>query len=69
MVPGPPQPTHNLLDDPLLLLSPRVLIPRKQASVLQSKRQARQVDGALDEATNVSWQNKNNKDLILYFIM
>ncbi|XP_056332865.1 mis18-binding protein 1 [Danio aesculapii] len=51
IVPGP---THNLLDDPLLLLSPRVLIPRKQASVLQSKRQARQVDGAVDEATNVT---------------
>nr|CAD32865.2 novel protein similar to human hypothetical protein FLJ11186 [Danio rerio] len=54
MVPGPTQPNHNLLDDPLLLLSPRVLIPRKQASVLQSKRQARQVDEAVDEATNVT---------------
>ncbi|XP_073783105.1 mis18-binding protein 1 isoform X1 [Danio rerio] len=54
IVPGPTQPNHNLLDDPLLLLSPRVLIPRKQASVLQSKRQARQVDEAVDEATNVT---------------
>ncbi|XDV43311.1 hypothetical protein PO909_011812 [Leuciscus waleckii] len=53
VVPGPPQPSHNLLEDPLLQLSPRVLIPRKQVSVFQSKQQARQAAIALDEGTNV----------------
>ncbi|KAL0170136.1 hypothetical protein M9458_034732, partial [Cirrhinus mrigala] len=53
VVPGLPQPPHNLLDDPLLQLSPRVLIPRKKASVFQSKQQARQADVAVDEGTNV----------------
>ncbi len=48
VVPGLP---HNLLDDPLLQLSPRVLIPQKKVSVFQSKQQA---DVALDKETNVS---------------
>ncbi|KAF4102285.1 hypothetical protein G5714_017085 [Onychostoma macrolepis] len=52
VVSGLPQPPHNLLDDPLLQLSPRVLIPRKKVSVFQSK-QARQADVSLDEETNV----------------
>ncbi|XP_026142077.1 mis18-binding protein 1 [Carassius auratus] len=52
-VPGPPEPPHNLLEDPLLQLSPRVLIPQKKLSVFQSKQQARQADVALDEETNV----------------
>ncbi|XP_048047955.1 mis18-binding protein 1 [Megalobrama amblycephala] len=52
VVPGLPQPSHNLLEDPLLQLSPRVLIPRKQASVFQSK-QARKAAIVLDEGTNV----------------
>lgn len=51
---GPPQASHNLLEDPLLQLSPRVLIPRKQVSVFQSKQQARQAAMMLDEGTNVS---------------
>lgn len=54
VVPGLPQPHHNLLDDPLLQLSPRVLIPQKKVSVFQSKQQARQADIALNEETNVS---------------
>ncbi|XP_073683360.1 mis18-binding protein 1 [Garra rufa] len=72
MVPGLPQPHHNLLDDPLLQLSPRVLIPRKKVSVFQSKQQARQADVALDEETNVrgihlkDWVLKLlNKDLVV----
>ncbi|XP_077095850.1 mis18-binding protein 1 isoform X2 [Siphateles boraxobius] len=72
IVPGPPQPSHNLLEDPLLQLSPRVLIPRKQASVFQSKQQARQAAIALDEGTNVrgihlrEWVLKLlNKDLVV----
>jgi len=55
-LPGPPQPSHNLLEDPLLQLSPRVFIPRKQVSVFQSK-QSRQATIALDEGTNVSKGN------------
>lgn len=51
---GLPQPSHNLLEDPLLQLSPRVLIPRKQVSVFQSKQQARKAAMVLDEGTNVS---------------
>ncbi|KTF79220.1 hypothetical protein cypCar_00014827 [Cyprinus carpio] len=69
VVPVPPQPPHNLLDDPLLQLSPRVLIPRKTASVFQSKQQAKQAD---DEGTNVrgihlkDWVLKLlNKDLVV----
>ncbi|XP_056090027.1 mis18-binding protein 1 isoform X2 [Rhinichthys klamathensis goyatoka] len=72
VVPGPPQPSHNLLEDPLLQLSPRVLIPRKQVSVFQSKQQARQAAIALDEGTNVrgihlrEWVLKLlNKDLVV----
>lgn len=53
VVAGPPQPSRNLLEDPLLLLSPRVLIPRKQVSEFQSKQQARQAAVALDEGTQV----------------
>ncbi|XP_051578230.1 mis18-binding protein 1-like [Myxocyprinus asiaticus] len=70
LVPGPPQPPHNLLEDPLLQLSPRVLIPRKQASVFQSKHQGRQMDS--DEGTDVrgihlkDWVLKLlNKDLVV----
>ncbi|RXN20741.1 mis18-binding 1-like protein [Labeo rohita] len=72
VVPGLPQPPHNLLDDPLLQLSPRVLIPRKKASVFQSKHQARQADVAVDEETNIrgihlkDWYLKPlNKDLMV----
>lgn len=54
MVPGLPKPSHNLLEDPLLQLSPRILIPQKQVSVFQSKRQPRQAAIALDEGTDVS---------------
>ncbi len=64
VVPGLPQPHHNLLDDPLLQLSPRVLIPQKKVSVFQSKQQARQADVALNEETNVSLK-KNS----IYFLM
>ncbi|XP_052001080.1 mis18-binding protein 1-like [Xyrauchen texanus] len=70
LVPGPPQPPHNLLEDPLLQLSPRVLIPRKQASVIQSKHQGRLMDS--DEGTDVrgirlkDWVLKLlNKDLVV----
>ncbi|XP_052009422.1 mis18-binding protein 1-like [Xyrauchen texanus] len=72
LVPGPVQPPHNLLVDPLLQISPHVLIPRKQASVFQSKRQARQMDAALDDGTNVrgihlkDWVLKLlNRDLVV----
>ncbi|XP_051502704.1 mis18-binding protein 1-like isoform X2 [Myxocyprinus asiaticus] len=72
LVPGPLQPPHNLLVDPLLQLSPCVLIPRKRASVFQSKRQARQMDAALDDGTNVrgihlkDWVLKLlNRDLVV----
>ncbi|XP_016123759.1 mis18-binding protein 1-like [Sinocyclocheilus grahami] len=72
VVPGLPQPPHNLLDDPLLQLSPRVLIPRKTASVFQSKQQAKQADITLYEETNVrrihlrDWVLKLlNKDLVV----
>uniref|UniRef100_A0A8C1WZU2 MIS18 binding protein 1 n=1 Tax=Cyprinus carpio TaxID=7962 RepID=A0A8C1WZU2_CYPCA len=72
VVPGLPQPPHYLLEDPLLQLSPRVLIPRKKASVFQSKHQARQADVALDEETNARgihlrhWVLKLlNKDLVV----
>ncbi|KTF74334.1 hypothetical protein cypCar_00032431 [Cyprinus carpio] len=72
VVPGLPQPPHYLLEDPLLQLSPRVLIPRKKASVFQSKHQARQADVALDEETNArgihlrNWVLKLlNKDLVV----
>lgn len=54
VVPGLPQPSHNLLEDPLLQLSPRVLIPRKQVSVFQSKQQARKAAIALNDGSNVS---------------
>lgn len=60
VVPGLPQPPHNLVDDPLLQLSPRVLIPRKKVSVFQSKQQARQADVALDEETNVSLKKQQH---------
>ncbi|KAL1257929.1 hypothetical protein QQF64_011173 [Cirrhinus molitorella] len=70
VVPGLPQPPHNLLDDPLLKLSPRVLIPRKKATVFQSKQQAREAD--IDEGTTVrgihlkDWVLKLlNKDLVV----
>ncbi|XP_016354000.1 mis18-binding protein 1 [Sinocyclocheilus anshuiensis] len=69
VVPGLP---HNLLEDPLLQLSPRLLIPRKKVSVFQSKQQARQADVALYEETNVrgihlrDWVLKLfNKDLVV----
>ncbi|XP_067311280.1 mis18-binding protein 1 [Pseudorasbora parva] len=69
VVTGPPQPTHNLLEDPLLLHSPRVLIPRKQMSVFQSKHQAAV---ALDDETKVrgihlkDWVLKLlNKDIVV----
>ncbi|XP_017540223.1 mis18-binding protein 1 [Pygocentrus nattereri] len=35
----PPQAFHRVMDDSLLQLSPRILIPRKQAAVLKSKQQ------------------------------
>ncbi|XP_043119314.1 mis18-binding protein 1 [Puntigrus tetrazona] len=69
VVPRLPQLPHNLLDDPLLQLSPRVLIPRKKVSVFQSKQQ---VDIALDEETSVrgihlrQWVVKLlNKDIVV----
>ncbi|XP_059375010.1 mis18-binding protein 1-like isoform X1 [Carassius carassius] len=72
VVPGLPQPPHNLLDDPLLQLCPRVLIPRKTVSVFQSKQRAKQADVILDEGTNVrgihlrDWVLKLlNKDLVV----
>ncbi|KAI4902187.1 hypothetical protein NFI96_029555 [Prochilodus magdalenae] len=37
--PPPPQALTNLMDDPLLQLSPRILIPRKEATVFKSKQQ------------------------------
>lgn len=64
VVPGLPQPSHNLLDDPLLQLSPRVLIPQKKVSVFQSKQQA---DVALDEETNVSLKNISICFLMFFF--
>lgn len=50
---GPLQPSHNLLDDPLLQLSPRVFIPRKKGSVFQSKQQTRQIDLVQQEGCDV----------------
>ncbi|KAI7804630.1 putative mis18-binding protein 1, partial [Triplophysa rosa] len=65
-------PPHNLLDDPLLQLSPRVLIPRKKVPVYQSKQQARQMDVVPHEGFDVEgihlrdWVLKLlNKDLVV----
>lgn len=57
LIAGPSHPPHNLLADPLLQLSPRVLIPRKKVSVSQSKKQARQMDVVPHEGFNVRKQN------------
>nr|XP_055028535.1 mis18-binding protein 1 isoform X1 [Misgurnus anguillicaudatus] len=72
LVAGPLQPSHNLLDDPLLQLSPRVFIPRKKGSVFQSKQQTRQKDLVQQEGCDVEgvhlrdWVLKLlNKDLVV----
>ncbi|KAA0711213.1 Mis18-binding protein 1 [Triplophysa tibetana] len=72
LIPGPSHPPHNLLDDPLLQLSPRVLIPRKKVSVFQSQKQPRQMDVVPHEGFNVEgihlreWVLKLlNKDLVV----
>lgn len=56
LIPGPVHPSHNLLEDPLLQLSPRVVIPRKKVPVYQSK-QGRQMDVVPHEGIDVSKQN------------
>ncbi|XP_056623020.1 mis18-binding protein 1 isoform X2 [Triplophysa dalaica] len=72
LIAGPSHPPHNLLADPLLQLSPRVLIPRKKVSVSQSKNQARQMDVVPHDGFNVEgirlrdWVLKLlNKDLVV----
>lgn len=58
LIPGPVHPPHNLLDDPLLQLSPRVFIPRKKVPLYQSKQQARQMDVVPHEGFDVRTQNE-----------
>lgn len=72
LVPGPIHPPHNLLYDPLLQLSPRVLIPQKKEPVYQSEQQGRQMDVVPYEGIDVEgihlrdWVLKLlNKDLVV----
>ncbi|KAL6478106.1 hypothetical protein MHYP_G00139410 [Metynnis hypsauchen] len=71
----PPQAVPRVMDDPLLQLSPRILIPRKQAAILKSKEnKTEEMDKGQDAGNTVvegihlrEWMLKlqQNKDLVV----